>query len=320
MDLGALKTKLPMMGASLAFSFVLWIFVQLGQPRGGQLFPVLEVVPINMPAHYTAPEVIGTVMARAVGPVERLRTVDQLLARKQIFALVDLSDARPGRRRYPLRLQAPRDLQLTFSLAQSDVVVELDEMKKRDMPVVIETQGELPEGSGLKYEGASASPSKASIEGPQSAVERVTKVRTVLDLAQAEPGGSFVGVLEALGTGDRTIPDVAVVPLTVQVRANFDRSPEIKTVRIRPDFEGALAGGLRLKSWSVSPERVSVHGPASLLADLQTVATEPIQLASLSSSGKREIGLSMPKGLRSFTAKRVQVSFEIEAAATGSGR
>lgn len=128
--------------------------------------------------------------------------------------------------------------------------------------------------------------------------------RTVRLMIRGDPNAIFAileGDLEArLDLTPFTAPGVKRVPVTIRKRGSalgidpleFRIEPsevaltmELRAVRelqIVPSFRGFLQPGYELTSFTVTPQRIEVVGPASLLATLDDVTTEPIELTGRS--------------------------------------
>jgi YbbR domain-containing protein len=69
--------------------------------------------------------------------------------------------------------------------------------------------------------------------------------------------------------------EISVDP--VEISISLDRKTS-KSVPIRADTRGSLQDGYRLASWTLTPDHVTVDGPADVLADITEMATDDISL------------------------------------------
>lgn len=99
-----------------------------------------------------------------------------------------------------------------------------------------------------------------------------------LDLGKIREGSNTVPVT----SDDINVPIGVVVseisPSAVKVIADSKIS---KTVRVHASLTGTLPGGLKLRKVKVEPQTVLVEGPQRLLAQLDTVRTEEIDLSTV---------------------------------------
>lgn len=80
-----------------------------------------------------------------------------------------------------------------------------------------------------------------------------------------------------------------------------------KQVRVEPRFTGTPGANLRLKKYKVSPPQVLIEGPSSIIAPLESIRTEEINLASSAGAKTVEKKLVVPAPLRAVTDERVTI-------------
>lgn len=312
-----LGTKLGMMLASLMFSVILWMTVEVLQPRAPRVLRVpvsYENLDESRYKRTSGPEEISVTID---GTEEHVKRVVDGLASRPVIGVVDLRDATPGEARYPLRVLHPRDLPVDFQALQSVVMVEVEPIVRREVPVTIETMGQIAADKSLLYLGAKADPEKVAIIGPASEIEQVDKVRALLDLSKVEPGIEITEGLEPLTSGNRPLSKVSVSPLIVRIRPAMTAAPEVKTVLVSPTFVGQPAVGHRLVRYTVFPNQVNVVGSSNLLARLATVSTGPIRIEASSRTMTYRAIIVPPDGVRVSGSKDVRVRVEIEAVPSG---
>lgn len=96
----------------------------------------------------------------------------------KLEAVVDLADAVPGERRYPLGssdINAPSDVEVV-AIAPGEVRLVLDAIAEKTLPIVPELAGEPAPGALL--EEASVEPKTARIVGPAKTLARLTSLPT----------------------------------------------------------------------------------------------------------------------------------------------
>jgi YbbR domain-containing protein len=89
---------------------------------------------------------------------------------------------------------------------------------------------------------------------------------------------------------------------------------EVRTLSlpVRVARNGGLPDGYRVAGIVVAPESVTVTGPASAVANLEAVETEPLELAGLTTSTRRALGLVRGERLYAITPERVTVQVTVE--------
>jgi YbbR domain-containing protein len=157
--------------------------------------------------------------------------------------------------------------------------------------------------------------------------------RTVRLVIRGEPNAIFAvleGDLEAiLDLTPFTSPGVQRVPVTIEKRGSalgidpleFRIEPSevalnleqraVRELQIVPSFRGFLEPGYELTGFKVTPPRIEVVGPASLLARLDDVTTEPIELTGRSEGFQLRIKVTEKDPLVSYLSSDV-VEFSAE--------
>jgi hypothetical protein len=111
--------------------------------------------------------------------------------------------------------------------------------------------------------------------------------------------------LSGLEAGTHTIPiDASQVTLPDKVSLKAVLTPwltarlemlTVKTVDAVAVLEGHLAPGFAVVGVDLRPDRIVLKGPATILADIETVKTYPINLESASETFKKEVPLNLPE-------------------------
>lgn len=134
------------------------------------------------------------------------------------------------------------------------------------------------------------------LSGPESQISTLDprQVTVRVDLSGVNPGTHTL----SLGSGDVSLPaNLRVESITPnQVRVEIDRR-ESKQLRVVPIFTGEPAAGATLGQVAVIPAEVVVEGPASRLADLDSVETVPISLDGHALSFEETVAVSSPDPL-----------------------
>ena len=84
-----------------------------------------------------------------------------------------------------------------------------------------------------------------------------------------------------------------------------------KTVPVSPNLVGSPPAGLVLTAVSPDPAAVTLFGPPGALADVSSVATEPIDLAAITVDGVVEVDVIVPDRLRLAAGSSPAVSVSV---------
>lgn len=244
------------------------------------------------------------------------RTLDQLSA-ADFEAYIDLEGAEFGRAE---RAILPGYLgNLNMDLATYDVfpqvaVIELDRRVQKDLPVRVELQGSVARTHELR--SATTDPLTVTVSGPATRVATLSEARATIFLDNARESRSTVRPLSFYDTqgnvanvngGDLEIStNRATVNLTVAERDDF------ADVTIQVNLSGRPADGYRFLSAVPQPRSVLVSGAPTLLDNLRSIETEPIDITGLAISETLRVSLLLPEGITLVDAEPVFVTIDVE--------
>lgn len=129
-----------------------------------------------------------------------------------------------------------------------------------------------------------------------------------IDLSGAEPGERVAYLTPddvAVPFGARVI---RVTPASVQIA--LDRTLE-RTVKVIPRVSGAPAEGFELAGITLSPQTITVVGPASQVQDLTQVTTEPVSAEGLRQPYARSVRLELDPLVRLEQDSSVELTLDV---------
>jgi YbbR domain-containing protein len=175
---------------SLLIAVVLW-FVVLGS-RNVEITKDIPLEILTPPDLIVSNEVPDKVSFRLSGPKAFLRNI---LNRKEPPIRVNLSNAKSGLVTYRFfsdNIQVPIGVKVLF-INPASIVVRLESVKTRDVPVRLATRGQA--SSGFKLLSVNLTRNTVKLKGAESKLDQIQEVQTVpVDL------GSFIE------SGDRDVP------------------------------------------------------------------------------------------------------------------
>jgi len=166
--------NLPLRLLSMGIAAGLWIFVNAGQrsafdelnvPINYRHLPAGLVI-VNHPADWVKIQVTGT------------RTLLSLLNPERLTVRLDLSGIGPGQASYkinPTMFVVPRGTTVT-SVSPSEVILDVDRVVQRDIPVRVEVDGKP--ASGYEVAGTEAKPATVMAIGPSRYVNTLAQIPT----------------------------------------------------------------------------------------------------------------------------------------------
>ena len=174
---------------------------------------------------------------------------------------------------------------LTWAYVQSEQIVE-DRVR-------VKLEWTLPDGLvALETPLESATVTVAGVQALMRNVRPVDLVMSI-DLSGAKEGDATVELADRPIRGlPAELRVVAVTPGTLRVQ--LDRNLR-RRVKVSPRTRGDPSEGFIVKGVSVTPDRVELTGPASVLRAMTEIATEDVDVSGLREDAEFEVALGMVK-------------------------
>jgi YbbR domain-containing protein len=302
------QPNIPIALLALFLSVGLWIHVESQADRAPQSnFIDVPLSLQNLDRTQWSADAPRTIKAQVSGDPDSIRA---LANSSQLMATVDLTAVQRGRTAYPVVLTNP-DPRVQVTPLNRRVLISIERIIRRAFTVTVETRGQLPIPS-LTYSESLVSPEKIVLIGSESEIERVKKVRAMLDLANVEPQKDYSIVVEPLDERDRPIPGIEMDPPSVFVRPALMAKPQEKAVLINPNFQGHVAYGYRVTGYEMDPNQVFIRGSSINISRITSVETRPISIEGLKQSTVLSAPLALPEGITLAKDRAISVRVIIE--------
>ncbi len=152
-----------------------------------------------------------------------------------------------------------------------------------------------------------------TVEGVQAFVRAVRQkdLSILVDLSRAKEGEVSLDLSERAVSGmPGQVRVVSVSPSALKVQ--LDRVLK-RRVNVTADTRGEPAEGYQLAGVTVSPDRVELAGPSSVLRGLTEVPTDTVDVSGLREDAEFEVGLAVKKGqLTPTRAESFVVAVKVE--------
>lgn len=207
---------------------------------------------------------------------------------------VDLSEfvLKKGENKIAVNIkEAPSSVKIKNSSGLT-ITVNTEEYSTKEVPV----KSEINVISKSSYYVATPvfSPETVVVSGPESLVNKVTKV-----IAEGEESNAVKTIVKnyIMLPVDDNGNEVTGVQLSQKwVEATIEIN-EGKTVPIKINTTGTLPNGLRLKSISSDITEIGITGPGEILSNVSEIGTEVIDLSGIKDSTTVEVALGIPDGI-----------------------
>ena len=227
---------------------------------------------------------------------------------------VDLSEfvLKKGENKIAVNIkEAPSTVKIKNSSGLT-ITVNTEEYSTKEVPV----KSEINVISKSSYYVATPvfSPETVVVSGPESLVNKVTKV-----IAEGEESNAVKTIVKdyIISAVDDNGNEVTGVQLSQKwVEATIEIN-EGKTVPIKINTTGTLPNGLRLKSISSDTTEIGITGPEEILNNVSEIGTEVIDLSGIKDSTTVEVALGIPDGISIHNGESsIKVNISIDKAPT----
>lgn len=277
---------------SLILAIGLWMYVV------GEVNPTTEDTIRDVPIQYTNMEALAekglTLSSSSAESVELnvkgTRSELNRLKVKDIAVIADLADAKKGENEISLDVRVPDGVEVTKK-SMNKIVVTIESIKTKEVPVEITYSGQPPEGE--EPTTVKVSQEKVEISGAQSLVESVVAVKGKVEVASMgdEEKTSQVKLVPVNKKGEE-VHRITVKPDTVTVTSIMNKSKKVKLSV--PIVDNSTDGATRKAS---SPQEVTILGRADTLKQITSVTAEPVDITNATNDQTFPIVLKLPEGI-----------------------
>lgn len=239
----------------------------------------------------------SNVSIRVQGP----RTQVTSLGPTDFQAVLDLSAAAEGDHYIPVKVTSPPGVQVTM-VTPPRVYVVAEAIVEKQVDVSAALKG--TPAKGFIALAPAVQPSRVTVRGPRSRINAVDQLKVTVD------------VEGATGAVEQTVPvtagqeGVSVAPQSVRVIVPINQLPS-KSVVVRPRVEGDPARDYEVTGVTTSPVGVQVVAPAGVLAGVNSVDTEKIDVRGLDRDTIFKIAVTPPQGAVEVRPATVDVTVQV---------
>jgi len=287
---------------SLALAIIFWIWItSLAEPAslwGKQTLDVPLV--IDTPSNLVViSNNISTISVRVDNSNEQGIDV------KNLFAYVDLKDAVAGEHSYEVFVDAPEGLNIE-NISPSTVVLKLDTVKDKIVPVRVDLKGTPP--SGFVAGSPVITPPVVNVRGPTSILANLEEVSVEVDVTGARETMRVarpVTFKDINGSGifatNPNLESLQSFPNNVEIIVPiYAKGTSTKMVPISVNTRGTPVRGLTVRLITPLPSQVQLMGDEEALKGIQQLNLETIDVSGITSNKVIEIPINtitLPKGV-----------------------
>ncbi len=299
---------------AFVLALAVWVAaVNAADPDQVRIYPT----PINVEVVGQNP---GLVMTGAVPKTVQLTlrapqsVWDQLRARpSSVRAILDLSGFGAGSHKLDIQIQVDARPVRIESYSPASVELNLEPLVTRTLPLQSTLLGQP--AIGYQAGDLALDPKQIVLAGPQSIVERVTRVQVVLNINGTREGVDQSLPVQALDQNNAVVTGLSLQPNAAHATLPIDRQGGFRDMAVKVIVHGEVASGYRLDSISVSPPVVTVYSsnPDLVNALPGAVETEPLELQGVKDNLNTRVSLNLPAGISVVGQQTVLIQAGISA-------
>ncbi|MCA9921822.1 MAG: hypothetical protein KC419_04360 [Anaerolineales bacterium] len=298
---------------SLVLAIIIWISaIQAEDPIISKSFQIpIEFVGQPADTALVLPTIPNPTMLLWV---QGRATIANDMTRNDFSATLDLSEVIAGVET-PLQIQVQQsepDINIV-SQSPQQMIVKLEQLISREIPVDVDIRGEVARGHS--YGTESFQPEQIIVTGIASEVDPLAKALVTVTLDSADRETKVVTAQPVFYDSQGQVVSARNFQLSsqdVEVTIPINESADFAEKFVTVDLEGQPAEGYRILSVSVDPTTVFVRGRPTQLNLLSQVSTEAIDITGLTESFVTAAALDLPEGIELDEITEITVRVEIE--------
>lgn len=315
------KSKWFVRLVSLSFAVILYIFVNTtvnsthtdsAVSRSNTETQTLDDVPVEIRMdndNYVVSGVPDFVTVSLEGPPNYLRPI---VLQRNFEVFVDLEGLEEGEHTVEIEHDVSNQLKMTIEPSEIDVYIEEKAEKNFEVSVDFVNQDKLP--AGYELGDYTINPSEVTITSSRNIIERIGVVKVFVDVAGVkEPIENQelpVNIYDVQGN----VLNANVTPEKIKVSTEVNHPS--KKVKLDIKTKGELPKGYSLISLKPKIEEVEVFATSDILAGMESISTEEIDLSQIKETGVIKVGLALPEGVVVPGKDTIEVGVELEQTKT----
>lgn len=186
--------------------------------------------------------------------------------------------------------------EISITCVDNTMKLNLEDKITQQFPIKVTTTGDTK--SGFAVSGTTTTPNIVKVEGPKSAVEKITEIRASVDVDTRN--ASFeketeLHIFDAYGEeikNDKITLDVSSVKVNVEIYAT-------KEVEIAVDLRGTPGDGYGVEGVVYQPQTVELVGPADALSQVETIDINDVSVSGMTEDYQTDVDIRdyLPDGV-----------------------
>jgi YbbR domain-containing protein len=289
----------------------LWAYVAIGESKVDNLPGKLPLQIKNTPSDLTAIVDEDSVQVK----ISADRSTWSRLSSNSIIAYIDLNGLTQGTHEVSVLAESTVSNVEIIDITPKKVLVRLEPIIKKKVPVRIQTSGQA--GEGLVAGEATIEPSEVEISGAESVVGKILEATASVAL-NGETNQIEKNIpLVALDSNGEEIKNVSFNPKEAKVTLPLVKAGTTKSVGIKAQITGKPKSGYWINQVIITPSNVTISGSSGILRGISYLQTKAIDVEGISQNLTKQIDLDVPSGA-TLDETNSQVKVEIQVSVGSS--
>ena len=290
--------SLPSLITALMLAMAAWV-AAVSSSDPNEIHVYSQAIQVDVLGQDTHLIIVGNQIAQVRVTMNAPRSIWQQFntTTNQIHAFIDISGLKKGSYQVPIQVQTDLKPVKILSLSPENVSLTLEPLVSVTYPLQMVSRGEP--AIGYQAGTATIEPTHSEVTGPESLVNQVVKLRSTIDLTQAQTNINVNLDIQAVDINGDTVDGVTIIPNKVVVNQPITQKGGYRNVVVKVVSQGKLADGYRLTNISVFPPNITVFSEDPTLVENLPgyVETQPIVLDNIKSDLSIPADLNLPTGV-----------------------
>lgn len=300
---------------SILLAVLLWFYVTNSEnPAQTTAFTGLSVEVRHLPSDLSLINSIQTVDATIQAPQDIMNGLHQ----SDIHPYIDLAAVTAGVRDVPVQVDAPSlaNAPVSINITPRTMQVQVELQTTQAFTVSVQVSG----SPSLGYEAgeAGAQPGQVSATGLKTAVDRIKQVVVPVNINAVSSPITAQASPVALDSAGKPVTGVTFSPSTVQIIVPVTSFYTYQAKPIRPQVIGQPSVGYQAISINSAPDSVTVCCSKSILDQVQSLETEPINISGATGTVVTTTQLILPPNVALYpgTPNTVVITVSVQVLLT----
>ena len=275
----------------LLIAIVLWVFVASNQSLLGKYPNKIPIKVANLSSQYQSflDQSDVQIYVMADSSVWRTLSVDSFVAS------VDLAGYKDGTYELDVRVVSNvANVQIT-KIDPVRVFVSVEKIETKNLSVSAKIDGDP--GDGMAVGQIEIEPQEVIISGPNSYLDTVSEAIATIKLNGETASFERDIKISALGENSKELTGVTFSPDSVKTKVSIIKGGNNKTVGVKVKTRGSPKDGYYISKISVTPAAVDISGQRSILANINYLETEEIDIGNIADNITKDVNLILPEGV-----------------------